>query len=65
MTLQQTPPWQWNDAVVPPAPGPARRRNWRPYIALFICIAVALGGIILLVTVVATYASAAGGCGGG
>jgi hypothetical protein len=65
MTAQEIPPQQWDSAVVPQAPGPARRRNWRPYIGLGICIAVAVGGIIILVTVVAPWASAAGGCGGG
>ena len=65
MTTQETPPQQWDSVVVPQAPGHARRRNWRPYIGLFLCIAVAVGGIIILVTVVVPYASAAGGCGGG
>ena len=67
MTTQEVPAQQLGDVVTVPQPPArsARRRNWRPYIGLGICIAVAVGGIIILVTVVVPYASAAGGCGGG
>jgi len=75
MALQEVPPRQLpgvlavsqQDAVaVPPNTArSARRSARRRVVVLCLAIAVTLGVIIFLVAVVAPWASAAGGCGGG
>lgn len=75
MALQEVPPRQLPDVlamsqpdavtVSPEAARPASRRARRRVVGLFLAIAVAAGAIIFLAVVVAPWASAAGGCGGG
>ena len=64
MTAQEVPAQHWGDAMMAPQP-PARRRTRRLVIGLCVAFVVAAGAIYFLLAVVAPYAGAAGGCGGG